>query len=68
MSSSTKAAIHLGQNNTENLEVYKNTEIEEIQNLSGITQRLVSNHFEEILNMKPFESTDPSWTISRVSH
>ena len=49
MSSSTKAAIHLGSNCTENLAVYKNTDIEEILNSFGITQKLVSEHSEKIL-------------------
>ena len=48
MSSSTKAAIHLGPNFNENLAVYKNTDIEEIQNSFGIAQKLVSDHSEKI--------------------
>ena len=47
MSSSMKAAIHLGLNYTENLEVFKNTNFEEIQILFGITQKLIAKHSEE---------------------
>ena len=57
MSSAMKAAIHLGPNYTKNLEVYKNTNFEEIQSLFGITQKLISDHSEDILNVKRIEST-----------
>ena len=52
MSSSMKAAIHHGPNYTENLEVYKNTNFGEIQNVFNITQKLVLEHSEEILKVK----------------
>ena len=52
MSTPMKAAIHLGPNNSEILEVYKNTNFEEIQNLFGIAQKLVWDHPDEILNVK----------------
>ena len=55
MSSSMEAAIHLGPNYTENLEVYKNTNFEEIPNLFNITQKWVSEHSEEILNVHTIE-------------
>ena len=32
MSTTMKAAVHLGPNHTENLEVYRNTNFEELQN------------------------------------
>ena len=68
MSLAMKAATHLGPNNNENLEVYKNTNFKEIQSLFGITQRLISEHPEEIFNVKPIESAAPSWTRSTLSH
>ena len=40
MSSSMRAAIHLGQTDTENMAVFKNMRVEEIQNVFKITQRL----------------------------
>ena len=48
--------------------VFKNIDIEEIQDLFGITQKLVSDHSEEIVSVKAIESTDPSWIRSRLSH
>ena len=68
MSSSTKAAIHLEPKKTENVEVYKKTNFEDIQNLFGITYKLISCHPGEILNVKPIASTNPSWTRSLLSH
>ena len=46
-----KAAIHLGPNYNEILEVYKNTNFEEIQSSFGVTQKLILDHPEEILNV-----------------
>ena len=68
MSSSMKAVIHLGPNYLANLEVYKNTNFEEIQSLFTITQKLTLEHSEEILNVRPIESASPSWTRSTLSH
>ena len=55
VSSSMKAAIHLGPSNTDNLEVHKNAKFEEIQNLFDITQKLVSEN-QEMLNVNPIRS------------
>ena len=68
MSSSRKAAINLGPNCLANPEVYKNTDFEEIQSLVNITQKLIWEHFEEILNVNTIESASPSWTRSVSSH
>ena len=62
MSSSMKAAIHFGPNYFANLEVYKNTNFEEIESLFNITLNLILEHSEETLNVKPLESSSPSWT------
>ena len=68
MSSSMKAAIHLGPNYLANLDVYKNTNFEKIQSLSNITQKLILEHSEGILNVNTIESASPSWTRSVLSH
>ena len=68
MSSSMKAAIHLGPNCLANLEVYKNTNFEENISLFNITQMMILELSEEILNVKPLESSSPSWTRSVLSH
>ena len=67
MSSSMKAAVHLGPMYTENLVVYKNTNFEEIQNLFGVTHNLISES-EEILNERPIEIKTASWTRFILSH
>ena len=68
MASTMKAAIHLGPSYIENLEAYKNTNFEEFQKLFGITQKLILDHSEEILYVKPIECTTPSCTRSTLSH
>ena len=62
MSTTMKAAIHLGPNYIEILEVYRNTNFEELQNLFDITQRFILEHGAEILNVSTIEWTSPSWT------
>ena len=53
--SSSIAAIHLGLNHLANLEVYKNKTFEEIQSLFNITQKLILEHSEKILNVHTIE-------------
>ena len=62
-----KAAIHLGPNYLANLEVHKNTNFEEIQRIFCITQKLILEHSEEILNVNTIESASPSWARSVLS-
>ena len=68
MSSSMKAAIHLGPIFLANLEVYKNKNFENIASLFNITHKLIMELSEEILNVKWLESSSPSWTRSVLSH
>ena len=68
MSSLMKAAIHPGPNSLANLEVYKNTDFEEVESLFNITQKLILEHSGEILNVKSLESSTSSWTRSVLSH
>ena len=67
MSSSMKAAIRLGSNYLANLEDYKNTNFEEIQSLFNIIQKLILEHSEEILHVKPLEFISRMDEISIVS-
>ena len=62
MASSMKAAIHLGQDFLKNSEIYKNTRFENIENVSNIIQKLIKEHFEEILNVRSLDFSSPSWT------
>ena len=59
-----KAAIHMGPDYTENLEIHKNTNFEEFD----ITQKLVLFKQGEILNVKTIECASPSWTRSSLAH
>ena len=63
-SASTKAAIHKGPNYMENLEIYKNTNFEEHENLFDITQKLETYKQLENLNVKTIECTSASWSRS----
>ena len=63
-----KAAIHLGPNYLANLVIYKNTNFEEIQSLFNITQKLMLEHSEEMMNVHTIYSSSPSWTRSVLSH
>ena len=68
MPSSMKAAIHLVPNHLTNSEIYKNTTFEDIESLFNITQTLVMEHSEEILNVKWLEYSSPSWTRSVLAN
>ena len=68
MSTTMKAAVHLGPNHNENLELHKNTNFEELKNVFDITQRLLLDHEAEILNVSPTDSTAPLWTRSTLMH
>ena len=57
MSSSMKAAVHLGPNCLTNLEIYKNTNFEEIQSSFNITQKWILERSEEILTVNTLESS-----------
>ena len=47
---------------------FQEHELEELQNLFHITQKLVLHHQREILNVKTIERTSLSWTRSTLSH
>ena len=68
MSTTMKAAIYLGPNYVENLEVYRNTIFEELQNLFDITLKLMLDHQAEILNVTTINWTQPSRTRSILTH
>ena len=67
-STSMKATIHLGPNNLANLEIHKKTNIEEIDILFNITQKLISEQSEENVDVKLLESSSPSCTRPVLSH
>ena len=68
LSTTTKAAVHLGPIYIENLEVYRNTHFEELQNLFDITQSLILDHQSEILNVSTIDSKASSWTRPTLTH
>ena len=48
MSSSMIAAVHLGPNYLVSLEVYRNTNFEEIESFFNIIQKLIPEHSDRI--------------------
>ena len=64
MTSSMKAAIHLGPNYVSNSEICKKTKFEEIESVFNITQKLVMGHSEEVLNATCLELSSLSWARS----
>ena len=63
-----KATIHLGPNYLANLEIHKKTNIEEIDILFNITQKLILEQSEENVDVKLLESSSPSYTRPVLSH
>ena len=66
MTSSMKAAIHLGRDFQENSEIYKNMKFENIENVFNITQKLIKEQSDGILNVKTLDYQSPSWTRSTL--
>ena len=62
ISTTMKAADHLGPNYKENLVVCKNTNFEELKNLFDITQRMILEDDAEILNISTIVWKASSWT------
>ena len=63
-----KAAIHFGPDFLTNSEVHKNTKFENIWSVFNITQKLIKEHSQEILNVECLEYLSPSWTRSILAN
>ena len=68
LTSSMIAAIHLWPNYVSNSEIYKSTKFENIENVFNITQKLIQEHSEEILNAKCVEYSSLSWARSVLAN
>ena len=51
-----------------NSEIYKNAKFEIIRSVFNITQKLIKEHSEEILNLECLECSSPSWTRSILAN
>ena len=58
-SSSTKAAVNLGQKDVETNRMLMNVYVEEIKYLFSIVQKLVLENYDETLNVEVIDSNDP---------
>ena len=68
MSTTTMAALHLGQHYNENLVFYRNTNFKELKTLFDVTQRLILEQDFEILNVSTIEWTLTPWMRSTSLH
>ena len=68
MSTTTKAAVHLGQKYKDNLVTSKNTHFEELKTLFDITQKVISDQDFEILNVSTIEWKFTPWMRSTLLH
>ena len=68
MSTTMKAAIHLGENYNDNLFTYKNTNFEAFKTLFDITQKLILNQKHEIRHISTTECHLTSWMRSTLLH
>ena len=66
MSTTKKASVHLGPNYTENLEVCRNTNFEELKTLFDVTQQLIFSQNFQILNVSTIEWTHSPWMRSSL--
>ena len=66
LSTRMKAAIHLGPNYTENLEVFRCTNFKALGILFHTTLKIFLHHQVETLNVKTIERTSLSWTRSTL--
>ena len=58
MSTTVKAAVHLGPNCTDILDVYRNAHFEELKNrICSISRRVILDHQAGILNVSPIDWT-----------
>ena len=59
MSSSTKAAVHLGQKDVENNRMVMDVYVEEMKYVFSIVQKLVLENYDETLNVEVIDSDAP---------
>ena len=65
MASSTQAALHMDPNYAKNLEIFKNSEFENIESLFNVTNMMIGGN-SEIKNFFPTDSANPSWERSTL--
>lgn len=68
MSSSMRAAINLGLNYERNLENYKFTNFEHVENLFSVAQVLEAENPLDMLTVKTFDPRSLCWTRSTLAH
>ena len=64
MTTTMKAAIHLGENYIENLIAYRNTNFDALKTWFDITQKLILDQNHEILNVSTMRCQSTPWMTS----
>ena len=65
---SMKAALHFGKGFATNSEIHVNTKFENIESVFDITQKLIQEQSEEILNVECLRHSSPSWERSMLAN
>ena len=65
MASSMQAALYMDPNYAKNLEIFKNSEFENIESLFNVMNMMIARN-SEIKNLFPEESANPSWERSTL--
>ena len=65
MASSMQAALYMDPNYAKNLEIFKNSEFENIESLFNVMNMMIARN-SEIKNLFPEDSANPSWERSTL--
>ena len=65
MASSMQVALNMDPNYTMNLEIFKNSEFENIESLFNVMNMMIAGN-SEIKNLFPEDSANPSWERSTL--
>ena len=68
VSSTMKAAIHLGLNYEKNIEILKYRNFEKVGNLFTLTEILVTENCSQILSVSTIDCRSSCWTASTLAH
>ena len=68
MSATMKAAIHLGENDKDNLFTFRNTDFEALKTLFDITQKLILEQKHEMQQVSTIEWQVTPWMRSTLPH
>ena len=68
MSATMKAAVHLGQDFSDNLRITRNTDFEKVEQLFDISQKLILNQSEDIFGISTIDWNTIPWMRTTLLH